>query len=261
MNLITTEKKGHVFWIGLNRPDERNRMNIEMIKQFSDAYTMMEDDPQIRCGIVYANGKNFTLGLEFDTVVEYLRKEGGWPFARSNVNPWDNGFMGRAKTKPVIIAVHGFCVAMGIELILASEICIAAKSTRFTQSEVRVGLFPIGGGTARLVQRAGYGNAMKYMLTGDIFNAEEAVNMGIVQAVVEKDKLLETANEYAEKISAGAPLGIRAVLNSVRVYEEHGMKACKDQLMNQLMNIIESEDVNEGILAVKNGQKPVFKGN
>jgi len=85
--------------------------------------------------------------------------------------------------------------------------------------------------------------------------------MGIVQAVVEKDKLLETANGYAEKISAGAPLGIRAVLNSVRTYEEHGMKAFKDQLMNQLMNIIESEDVNEGILALKNGRKPVFKGN
>lgn len=260
MEFITTEKKDHLYWIGLNRPKEHNRANVQMVQELSEAYTTMEDDDEVRVAIVYAHGKHFTLGLEFDTVMKRLRKEGRWPIPETNVNPWDAGFIGRPRTKPVIIAAHGFCFTLGIELMLASEINIAAPSTRFAQAEVKFGIFPIGGGTARWVQTAGRANGMRYLLTGEAFDATQAHRLGIIQEIVRKDQLMTRAEDFANMIADNAPLGIKATMQSVQLYESKGITDCAEALVPELIKLLDSDDVEEAIQAFGQQRKPVFKG-
>ncbi len=260
MQLITVEKKGHVLWMGLNRPAERNRANVELLIELSDAYTIMEEDPDIRCGVVFAHGKHFTMGLELDSVMKRLRADGRWPIPDGNVNPWDPGFLGRPRTRPVIVAAHGFCFTLGIELMLASEISLAAPGTRFAQAEVRFGIFPIGGGTARWVQSAGRGNGMRYLLTGEVFDAKDALRLGVIQEIVEKDRLLDRAGEFAAMIAANGPLGVRATMESVRIYERDGMNACAQALMPALQDLLRTSDATEGVAAFREGRAPVFQG-
>lgn len=260
MEFITTEKKGNIFWIGFNRPRERNRANVEMVLELSEAYTQLEDDPELRCAVVFAHGKHFTMGLELDSVLPRLRREGRWPLPEGNVNPWDGGFISRPRTKPVIVAAQGFCFTLGIELMLASEISLCTPQTKFAQAEVRYGIFPIGGGTARWIQCAGRGNGMRYLLTGEPFDAREAHRLGLVQEIVAKDSLLERAGQFAETIAANAPLGIRATMDSVRIYEAEGSAACARALEPELIKLLGSADVDEGLAAFQEGRTPIFAG-
>ena len=88
MNTILTQKQGNILLIGLNRPQERNRFNRELLIQLSDAYTLMEDDPEIRCAVLYAQGKHFTLGLQLDEVAKMVKEGAGWPIPEGNIDPW-----------------------------------------------------------------------------------------------------------------------------------------------------------------------------
>ena len=260
MEFITTEKRGHVFWIGLNRPKERNRVHVEMLQELCLAYTMMEDDPEVRCGVVFAHGKHFTLGLELDSVTERLRREGRWPVPDSQVNPWDGGFIGRRRSTPVIVAAQGFCFTLGIELMLASELNLATPSTRFAQAEVRLGVFPLGGGTMRWVQATGRPNGMRYLLTGEPFDATEAHRLGVVQEIVPADRLLARAEEFAGMIAANGPLGVRAVMDSVFQYESEGMTPAARDLEPELVKLLVTADVAEGVRSFQEGRQPVFIG-
>lgn len=114
------------------------------------------------------------------------------------------------------MAVQGLCFTLGIELILAADIAVAAEGTRFAQIEIKRGIFPFGGATLRFHQRAGWGNAMRWLLTGDEFDAREAWRMGLVQEVVEPGRQHERALAIAETVARQAPLGVQATLASAR---------------------------------------------
>ena len=103
------------------------------------------------------------------------------------------GVYGPPVTKPVVIAIQGICYTIGIELMLAADIRVAARTARFGQLEIKRGIFPFGGATFRLPQRVGWGNAMRWLLTGDEFGADEAHRIGLVQEVIEPGKQLERA--------------------------------------------------------------------
>ena len=258
MQYITTQKEGHLFWIGLNRPKERNKANVEMVLELSEAYTQMESDPEIRCGIVFAHGKHFTVGLELDKVLPRLKAEGRWPIPAGNVNPW--GGTGRPRNTPVIVAVQGFCFTLGIELIMASEISLATPNARFCQAEVKYGIFPLGGGTIRWPQIAGRGNGMRYLLTAEPFDAKEAYRLNIIQEIVDKDKLLERAREFGEMIAANSPLGVQATMENFRISEEQGLDAAVQALEPKLQELLETRDLEEGLKAFTESRAPVYVG-
>ncbi|TGN13382.1 crotonase/enoyl-CoA hydratase family protein [Leptospira ilyithenensis] len=257
---ITTEKRDHIFLICLNRPEERNAVNMEMIHQLSDAFTEYEDDSTSRCAVLYANGMHFTFGLELHSVSKALVEQGGLRFAANNVDPLGVGFSSRTRTKPIICAVHGFCFTLGIELILASDIAIAAEKTRFSQMEVTRGILPFGGATFRFLRTAGWGNSMRYLLTGDDFGTEEALKMGIIQEVVQKKELLNRALEFAGKIALQAPLAVQAVIaNSQKYFIEGQREAIKD-LTPTALRLMQTEDGKEGVNSFIEKRKPVYIG-
>lgn len=253
---IQTEKTGHVLVITFNRPKDSNAFNTAMLRELGAAYEQMEKDPEVRVGLVQAEGKHFTLGLELNEVAEGIKQNGTLLAGKDGIDPW--AVSGRAKTKPVVVAAHGFCLTLGIELMLASDVRIATPSTKFGQMEVQRGVFPFGGATMRFPAQCGWGNAMKYMLTGEMFSASEALRIGLIQEIVEQPRLRERALQIAAMIAEQSPLAVRATLASAHLAAEEGFHAAAKRLYPDLMVMLESEDAAEGIRSFQEKRRAKF---
>lgn len=244
---ILTERRGHVLLIGLNRPEKRNAADFELLSGFAEAYGELDRDPEIRAALVYAVGDHFTGGLDLADVGPRVGPDGLSFVSDTGVDPW--GVSGRQRTKPVVVAVQGICLTLGIELMLASDVSVAARSTRFGQIEVARGILPFGGATIRFPRTAGWGNAMRYILTGDMFDADEAYRMGLVQEVVDDGEQFDTALAIAERIAAQAPLAVQATLASAFTAVREGDAAAEAQLQPTLARLAASEDARIGMQA------------
>ena len=258
---IITERRGHLLLIGLNRPDKLNAFDPEMIGQLSAAYTQLDDDRALRCGVLWAEGRYFTSGLELDKVVKAMPREVIAPrmLPRGAANPW--GTSGRLCRKPIVSAVEGPCYTLGIELILCGQITVASDTARFTQSEIARGIFPFGGGTVRWPLATGTQNAYLHILTADEFDAAEAHRIGLVQKVVRPGEALNTAIEIAEKIAQNAPLGVQATMESVRHMQTHGAQSALRRLRGKLLRLMLSKDARRGVAAFKARTPAKFEGN
>jgi enoyl-CoA hydratase len=165
-----------------------------------------------------------------------------------------------AATKPTVAAIRGFCLGGGLEIALACDIRIAAADARFGLPEVRLGMIPGAGGTQRLPRVVGLGRALRLILTGESIDAEEALNIGLVEAVVPPEALLPTAVEWAGWMSKGAPRALayakEAVLRGSELPLEEGIRLEAD-LASLLLT---TRDRLEGTQAFKEKRKPVFEG-
>jgi enoyl-CoA hydratase len=241
---ITTETRGHVLLIGLNRPQKLNAFNDEMIRGLAGAYTRYEADDTLRCAVLFAAGKDFTAGLDLASVMPGI--EGGGPlWPSTGIDPLE--ITGRGRSKPLVIALQGRVFTIGIELALASDIRLCSDDATFAQLEIARGIFPFGGATFRAPAQLGWGNAMRFLLTAEPFGAAEALRIGLVQEVTPRDKLLERAIAIAERIAAQAPLGVRATLTSARKGLHEGEEAAAKALPAQLAPSLKSDDAREGV--------------
>lgn len=171
---ISCEVRGHVLLIGVNRPAKRNGWTPAMFQQLAQAYTRLDDEPELRVGLLHAFGEHFTAGLDLPLIAEFM-KTGQKVIPPGLVEPHDYGLPGyRRRAKPMVAAVKGICFTVGIELMLGADIAVAADDCRFAQMEVQRCIMPTGGATLRMAERAGVGNAMLHLLTGDPFDAAEA---------------------------------------------------------------------------------------
>lgn len=254
---ITTERRGHVLLIGLNRPAKRNAFTPAMVGALGLAYAELDGDDDLRCGVLFAHGDHFTGGIDLAQFAP-LMAEGGRRPPEGALDPL--GIQGPRLRKPMICAVQGFCLTIGIELMLAADIRVAASDTRFSQIEIKRGIYPAGGATVRFVREAGWGNAMRYLLTGDEFDAAEALRIGLVQEVVPLGQQLARALALAETVAAQAPLGVRATLASARLAISDGEQAALDRLAPDLVPIIASEDAREGVQSFIERRAAKFTG-
>jgi len=252
---ISTEQRGHVLLIGLDRAAKRNAFDRAMLSGLGLAYAELERNEQLRCGVLFAHGDHFTGGLE---LTQFASSLGHFDYPEGAIDPL--GLRGPRLTKPLIIAVQGICLTIGIKLMLAADIRIAASNTRFAQIEIKRGLFPFGGATIRFPREVGWGNAMRYLLTGDEFSAAEALRIGLVQEVVEPGQQLARAVELAQVVSAQAPLGVRATLKSARLAIAEGEEAAAQQFLPDLQVIMLSEDIQEGVQSFIERRQANFKG-
>jgi enoyl-CoA hydratase len=254
---VTQEIDGRVMRIGLNRPDKRNAFNLEMLRELGEAYTRYERDDGLWCALVHAHGEHFTAGLDLAEVGPAVA--GGEPlFAPGGVDPMD--LAEPRRTKPVVVAVRGWCLTIGVELLLASDINLAASDARFAQMEVRRGIMPFGGATLRFPRVAGWGNAMRWMLTGGEFDAAEALRIGLVQEVVEPGRLDERALEIAREVASRAPLAVRATRASSLAAVERGPVSALDTLVEEARRLIGTEDAMEGMMSFVERREARFRG-
>jgi enoyl-CoA hydratase/carnithine racemase len=255
---VTTERRGHVLLIGLDRAAKRNAFDLPMYHALCQAYTDLERDDALRCGVLFAHGEHFTAGIDLMQWAPVFA-EGHFPLPEGTVDPLNLGLGAPGLSKPMVVAVQGICLTIGIELMLAADVRVAAQGTRFAQIEVKRGIYPVGGATLRFPAEAGWGNAMRYLLTGDEFDAQEAYRMGLIQEVVVPGQQVERAVALAETIAAQAPLAVRATLVSARLARASVAEAAQ-RLLPDLLPLMQSEDAREGLASFLERRQGRFTG-
>ena len=253
---VVTERRGPVFLIGLNRPEKRNAADAAMLRELAQAYAELHTDAELRVGVLYGVGDHFTGGLDLADVGPRLAAGTLELFAPGTIDPW--GLHTEPVSKPVVMAVQGSCLTLGIELALAADVVIAAEDARFAQLEVSRGIVAFGGATIRL-PRLGWGDAMRWLLTGDWFDAAEALRIGLVQQVVPAGTQLERALDLAERIAAQAPLAVQATLSNARqaLADPAGAAARLPGLVGMLATTKDAETAMAGYLS---GRPTAFEG-
>ena len=229
-----------------------------MLAELSRAYAVLESDETLRAGVLFAHGEHFTAGLDLIDVGPSIAA-GTDPMPEDGRDPWR---LDGTWSTPVVAAVQGRCLTLGIELLLAADIRVAAASTRFAQIEVLRGIYPFGGATLRFPREVGWGNAMRWILTGDEFDAAEAHRIGLVQEVVpDADAALARAREIAHTIADhAAPLGVRATLASAHRARDDGDAAAIAQLRPEVTRLFGTEDAAEGVRSFVERRPATFSG-
>ena len=255
---ITVERRGRLLLMGLNRPEKRNAFTKAMLEELALAYGLLESDDDLWCGVLFAHGDHFTGGLDLAEVgAALLSGEGAIP--EGGRDPWR---LDGPWTKPVVASAHGWVMTLAVELLLAADIRVAAAGTRFAQFEVRRGIYPFGGATFRFVEQAGWGNAMRWILTGDEFDVEEAHRIGLVQHVLpDAASALECAIQIATTIAEkSAPLGVRTALKSAQMAREFGEGEAVQQLRPDISALLSTADGAEGVQSFVERRDAVFIG-
>jgi enoyl-CoA hydratase/carnithine racemase len=257
---IDLEVQDGVLLIGINRPNKRNGFTPKMYRELGEAYTRLDDDPSLRVGVLHAMGDHFTAGLDLPTIAPLMQR-GEKAVPLGLVDPLNLGMEGyRRRIKPMVVAVQGITYTLGIELMLAADIVVAADNCRFSQLEVKRGIMATGGATLRMAERAGMGNALLHLLTGDEFNSAEAMRLNFVQRVVPVGEQLNEAIKIAKAIAAQAPLAVVATRQNVLKAVEQGPLVAMHDFIAVQKTLSNSEDAKEGVQSFIEKRNARFTG-
>lgn len=258
MARIRTEHHGSVLLIELHRPEKKNAADMALLHELALAYGELDRDPKLRVGVVCAAGDAFTAGLDLADVAPHIRDGRLDTVPDGGCDPWRMG--GPECRKPIVLAVQGLCLTLGIELACASDVVIAADDARFGQIEVARGILPFGGATIRLPKRIGWSAAMHWMLAAGMHDAQEAQRLGLVHEVVAPGELRSRALAVAAEIAQQAPLAVQATLANARIAEREGADTAAAQLPELLNQLVRTEDAQTAIAAFLSGTQPKFTG-
>jgi crotonobetainyl-CoA hydratase len=257
---IRIERRGATLELTIDRPSA-NAIDSATSTAMGEAFIAFRDDPELRIAIITGAGERFF--------------SAGWDLkAYAAGDPADPEAFGRGGLagltelfgldKPVIAAVNGYAAGGGFELALACDMIVAVRGARFSLPEVKLGLVADSGGILRLPRRMPRALAMELLLTGKPIDAAEAARWGIVNRVVQRGRLLETARGLAAEVEATAPLATRAVMAIVAATEqmtvEQGFSALRDGSIPAYDRAMASADAEEGPRAFAEGRKPVWRG-
>jgi enoyl-CoA hydratase len=256
---ITVERRADIVLIGIHRPAKQNRLDSATRRRLGEVLYGYEHDPSLRAAVLFGHGERFSRGIDVDEAqVSLVAPRGAAPDAPTI------DILGKATPpagKPVICVAHGETWNLGHEIYLACDIRIAAANTDFGQDENAHGRFPGGGATVRFVREAGWGNAMRYMLTGDHWTAEESFRMGVTQVLAPTPAAaLEAGISMARKVAAVAPLSVRATLTSARHVTAPIEADALAKTGPTYVALYKTEDFIEGRRAEAEGRAPKFRG-
>jgi enoyl-CoA hydratase len=251
--LLERPREG-VALLRLNRPERLNALNMTARESLAAHFTALASDEAVRCVVVTGDQKAFAAGAD---VAELAAR-----------TPTDDAF-GRSRAawatmeryrRPIIAAVNGFALGGGCELALHCDIIIAGESAKFGQPEVKLGIMPGAGGTQRFLRAAGKFAAMRWVLTGDLLSAAEALRLSLVSEVVADDDVLPHALELATRIAALPPLAVAAIKESILRGADLPLEAALRLEGECFQKLFTTEDRAEGMQAFLEKRRPEFKG-
>jgi enoyl-CoA hydratase len=257
MPTVTCEVTGHLAHLRLNRPESGNRFSMEMFGALGRIFTELDTDPSIRCLLLTAEGANFSLGVDVGDVLPCWAA-GKNPFEDHQINPF--GTTGPRRRKPLVTVAQGQCFNAGLELVLASDIAVAADNCRFAFHEMRFGVYPFGGGLFRLIRAAGWNAAMRHSLTAKEFCADEALRMNVIALTAPLAEAEATGLALAHDICRNAPLAVQAALAQAQTWADHGEAAALAHSVPDIIRLLNSRDAAEALRAMADGRPPVFSG-
>ena len=253
---VSYELVGHVATITLDRPEALNAVDLETWQAFSDATARLEADPEAWLGIITGAGRAFSAGADLGSTIPRMLDD---PDRNPYLGP-DTIMRGQTVTKPLIAAINGPALGGGLEIVLACDLRVASEGARLGVPEVTLGLIPGWGGTQRLTRQLPWAVAASFILTGQPLTAQEALQAGLVNAVVPAERVMAEAHRWAEIMCGCGPLALRAakraMLAGSQLSLEEGL-AVEQRLFSSLAY---TDDVREGLAAFSEKRQPEFKG-
>ncbi len=251
---IKTVIENNILTITINRPDKLNALNKTVLDELDDAVQMVYNDATIKAAIITGEGKKaFVAGADISEFIE-LSDDRGEELAKRGQEIFSKI---ENSHKPIIAAVNGFALGGGCELAMACHFRLASENAKFGQPEVNLGIIPGYGGTQRLTMLVGKGKAMELMMTGNMIDANEAKELGLVNYVTTPDNLLEKTKEILNVILTKSPIAISKVIAAVNsVFNKNGF----DEEIKLFGEVFSSNDKKEGTTAFIEKRKPVFTG-
>ncbi len=261
--LILYEKKGKIAYVTINRPEAHNCIDPETSEELIKVWDEIKRDRDVLVSILTGAGeKSFSSGADLKKLIPYIRETSEEENRiRAYQGPGWGGVSGGYRIyKPIIAAINGYCIAGGHELAEFCDIRIAADHATFGHQEIKWGLMPGDGGCSRLWRIVGLGRALEIILTGELYDAQEAYRIGFVNHVVPLNQLMDKASEMAERIAGNGPLALRAakqaVLNSIGRPLDEGIMFETDTFSY----LCRSKDWQRGQEAFLIGTKAEFEG-
>jgi enoyl-CoA hydratase len=261
----TIEKEGHALIVTLNRPEAKNALSPAMLIGMYKAWRRLDEDDDLYCAILTGKGDTFCAGMDLKVGTGGGEGEDADEIRRMMQEipdlHWQSLLRDNRPNKPIILAVEGYALAGGTEILQGTDLRVGAEDAVFGVTEVIRGLYPLGGSTVRLRRQIPYCLAAEILLLGRRISAQEALEWGLINRVVPKGKALEEAMKMAERLCENAPLSLKAITRSLReleesMPEEEAMKA-QDEIG---WPIFTTADSKEGMKAFKEKRKPVYKG-
>jgi len=248
---VIYEIKEGIAYITLNRPEKLNAIDPPMRQQLWDAFQDVDKNPDVRCAIVTGAGRAFSTGHDLVAMAAGGANEGPSTgdlyVVQSNI--W----------KPIISAINGICLAQGCGIALGSDIRIASSKAEFGWPQAKRGIASVSG-PALLSQVVPRNIAFEFLFTGDFVDAHKALELMLVNYVVEPDQVMAKSEEIAQKITANAPLSLAAIKEASIKGSEMGLEDRVKFAQNKRNEVLESEDAKEGVLAFAEKRAPIWKG-
>jgi enoyl-CoA hydratase len=253
--LLTSIEK-NILVITINRPDKMNAINKDVMQELGEAIEELQSNPEIKSAIITGSGaKAFVAGADISQFTG-LSVEEGMQVAQKGHDVFNSI---ERSTKPVIAAVNGFALGGGCELAMACHFRIASENAKFGQPEVNLGLIPGYGGTQRLVQLIGKGRALETLMTGNMIDANTALQYGLVNHVVPSEELIPKAISILEVINSKAPLAIAKCIETANAVYDENLDGFKLEV-EAFGECFGTEDMKEGATAFLEKRKPSFTG-
>jgi enoyl-CoA hydratase len=252
---LSTELEDRIYIITINRPEKLNALNKTVIRELGEAVEEIYVNPLIRAAIITGAGtRAFAAGADISGFAG-LSTEEGMALAKQGLDVFFNI---ENAPKPIVAAVNGFALGGGCELAMACHFRICTETAQFGQPEISLGLIPGYGGTQRLTRYIGKGPAMEAILTGDLINAPQALQSGLVNHITPPEELMDKTRTLLLRIIAKAPLAIAKCIAAINAAGENvDGYALETTLFGECFD---TEDMKEGTTAFLEKRKPVFKG-
>ena len=252
--LVERDEARRVALVRLNRPQQLNALNSEVMDRLCETLEELDRDDGVRCIVVTGSERAFAAGADIGEMADATPVE---MLLANRIGQWDRI---RRVTKPVIAAVAGWCLGGGNELAMTLDLIVAGQSARFGQPEIKIGVIPGAGGTQRLVRAVGKSRAMEAILTGEPMTAREALERGLVARVVPDEVLVEDALELAAEIAKRSPLALRLAKEAVNAAFEMSLTDALAHERRLFYLLFASDDQKEGMAAFLEKREPDFKG-
>ena len=264
---LLVEKRDGVLILTMNRPPARNALSPQMLVLMAEAWHDFRDSPELRVAILTGAGsEDFCAGGDLKRTMPLItgarRPEDEWDHRLlSDLTQFTEAILrGFDLYKPVIAAVNGRALGGGTEITNACDLRVASENAVFGTPEARVGLLPGGGSISRLPRQIPYAKAMEMLLIGDSFDAHQALEMGLLNYVVPRERLMEKALELADKLAANGPLAVRKIKEGVVRTSGVPLERALEIENEVSVAVMSSKDAREGPRAFAEKRRPRFTG-
>jgi enoyl-CoA hydratase/carnithine racemase len=256
MSELLVERREHIALVTLNRPERMNAISGEMLGRLSEVLVECNTDREVRAVVLTGAGRGFCAGLDLqDAGMGTSNVTGGGIPAINETPP----MVMRRVDVPIVCALNGAAAGYGMDMALGCDMIVASERAKFT-SPVRRGVLPESGGTWLLPRLVGWHRASEILLRGRTLDAGEMQRLGIANAVVRHETLLDEATAWATDVASNAPLAVAAAKRSMRAGLDSTFEANTQHVMAELMELFRSEDFKEGMRAFLEKRDPTYQG-